>query len=329
MKPSRNMAISVNEAAARMNSLFNRKTALFALKFAVSCGLLIYLFSKVDFHFPRWDAASLALPAVSALLLALQPVIMGARWQKLLSVFGLPIRAFEAIRITWVSVFANQFLPSSVGGDVVRVLMSRGEGLSTVSVIVSTLFDRAFALLALFLLIALMSPFIADSEQRQLAALIGGAGATFGMAGLACVRIFTPRIQELMLRRASLARWERLLGYCYRLVSNGRAMMMVLAQSALVHVLSFAALVLIAVGFHVDVPLMDLSALSGLIVLAHILPISIAGWGVRDAAAVVLLTTAGVEASAALSISVLLGVAYAMASVPGAVLWLYRSARGA
>ena len=50
------------------------------------------------------------------------------------------------------------------------------------------------------------------------------------------------------------------------------------------------------------------------------LPISIAGWGVRETAMVVALAYAGVESSVALAISVALGVTVLVGSLPGAAM---------
>ena len=65
--------------------------------------------------------------------------------------------------------------------------------------------------------------------------------------------------------------------------------------------------------------------------LATMIPLSYAGWGIREAGAVWLLARAGIATESALAISVLFGAALLVAALPGVPLWLLslRERRGA
>jgi hypothetical protein len=65
-----------------------------------------------------------------------------------------------------------------------------------------------------------------------------------------------------------------------------------------------------------------MAAVMSLVTLVVILPISIAGWGVREVSFVTLLGLLGVEREAALLLSVEVGLLTMLVSLPGAVLWL-------
>ena len=56
--------------------------------------------------------------------------------------------------------------------------------------------------------------------------------------------------------------------------------------------------------------------------LIQLAPVSLAGWGVREAAMVVVLAGFGVPAAAALAISVLMGLALIVLGLPGGLIWL-------
>jgi len=58
------------------------------------------------------------------------------------------------------------------------------------------------------------------------------------------------------------------------------------------------------------------------VILFSMVPITIAGWGVREGAMVVALGTVGVGREEALAISVLFGIASAIAALPGGLIWL-------
>ena len=58
------------------------------------------------------------------------------------------------------------------------------------------------------------------------------------------------------------------------------------------------------------------------VTLIQLLPISLAGWGVREVVLVVALASFGVPGETALAISVLLGLCFIVIGVPGGLLWL-------
>src|SRR5688500_10069773 len=93
------------------------------VKLAVSVVLLTVLFTKVDMG-RLWAAARHASPAWLLLALALYGVMVLAsawRWGILLGAqsIRLPFRTLTSSFL--VATFFNNFLPSNIGGDVVRV----------------------------------------------------------------------------------------------------------------------------------------------------------------------------------------------------------------
>ena len=58
--------------------------------------------------------------------------------------------------------------------------------------------------------------------------------------------------------------------------------------------------------------------------LISTLPISLAGWGVREGAMVAALTFVGVETSEALALSILFGLTLLVVSLLGAIFWLIK-----
>jgi uncharacterized membrane protein YbhN (UPF0104 family) len=54
----------------------------------------------------------------------------------------------------------------------------------------------------------------------------------------------------------------------------------------------------------------------------QLLPVSLAGWGVREAALVVALGSFGIPAEAALATSILMGLCLILTSLPGGLIWI-------
>jgi ABC-type Fe3+ transport system permease subunit len=78
----------------------------------------------------------------------------------------------------------------------------------------------------------------------------------------------------------------------------------------------------------VHLPLVDITLVAFGAMLASAIPISVAGWGVREGALIVLFGAYGVAADKTFTISVLFGACMVVASLPGAFA-LARQRRGA
>lgn len=93
-----------------------------AVKISVSLLLLAWVFHKFDF-----GAAMVAVRAANVWILALvlglvvlKNVFSSWRWQVLLAARGPKVPFLELFKLYFIGVFFNNFLPSSVGGDIVK-----------------------------------------------------------------------------------------------------------------------------------------------------------------------------------------------------------------
>ena len=85
--------------------------------------------------------------------------------------------------------------------------------------------------------------------------------------------------------------------------------------------------VIISYDLGINLRLLDAIALVPVIMAASILPISIAGWGVRESAAVVLLGQVGIAASDAVTLSVVFGLINVATACLGGLCWLVMANR--
>src|SRR5215207_9920564 len=100
-----------------------RAAILQLVKVGVSVGLLVWLFRQVDAA-RLWSAArsaSWSWLAVAALVYFVMLVVSSWRWNTLLRAQGVVMRLPTLIGSFLVATFFNNFLPSNVGGDVVRI----------------------------------------------------------------------------------------------------------------------------------------------------------------------------------------------------------------
>ena len=100
-----------------------RRTLAFALKAAISAGLLYFALAGVN---PavlgerlrelkiEWMLGAVALACIQLMLLA-------ARWQRIARACNAPLPLGRAFRMSLIAAFFNQVLPSTVGGDAMRI----------------------------------------------------------------------------------------------------------------------------------------------------------------------------------------------------------------
>src|SRR5689334_5595899 len=133
-----------------------RSLVLSAVKAAVSIGLLYLLFSRVDVS-RLWTVARTASPLLLASALALYfAVILVStwRWSILLRAQHVELPFSFLTQSFLVATFFNNFLPSNIGGDVIRITdTARIVGSRTLATTV-VLIDRGLGLLGLALMAA-------------------------------------------------------------------------------------------------------------------------------------------------------------------------------
>lgn len=256
-----------------------------------------------------------------------QIVICSERWRGVLDVIGAAIGHKAAFVYWYIGAFFNQTLPSSVGGDVMRGYLAYKDGLGFAPVLSSLVLERLVTVLGLVLLVATMTPFVAHT-------FTGGAwfaGAVWAALGLALGGVVVLMVLDRLPR--GLSRFKVVRGVSV-LAGDARALLLspgpalrVMAWSVLGHVnLSLVAFALIQ-GLGLEVTLLECLTLFPAVMLLQTIPISLAGWGVREAAAVVLFQLVGVDKDGALALSLLFGVVMALVSLPGVVPWVLSGRR--
>ena len=147
------MTDSVSPAPARHAG---RNAIFWIIKIGVSSGLLYWLLRQVDVH-RLWQVARTAsLPwlAVSLVLFFVMILVSAWRWGLLLGAQDVRM-SFGALTASWlVATFFNNFLPSNIGGDVIRIRdTARAAGSKTLAATV-VLLDRGIGLLGLIFVAA-------------------------------------------------------------------------------------------------------------------------------------------------------------------------------
>ena len=116
---------------------------------------------------------------------------------------------------------------------------------------------------------------------------------------------------------------------CAKVFRRARAAGTTLGISATVHLLDIIKAYAAAVGLGTSLTFLESVLLLPPVILGAVLPVSIAGWGVREAAMVVALGQVGIAPVDALAISLAVGLSQIGIGVPGGLLWLVAGRRRA
>ena len=249
----------------------------------------------------------------------------GLRWWLLLRSRNVPCSYREVLSSYYLGVFFNNFLPTGMGGDVVRTVRLRLLGYELRPLVATAIVDRVIGLTVIVAMGAIALPFWNHPHLTGWRPWLPGL---FVSAGLIAVALLSPRLESWLNQIMPRVHWRpvRLLfSVAQACCSFHRNRGVLLAAVALTVILqSLVVLVYIVMGWAlaVAVPL-PVYFVSGLVAfLAASLPISIGGLGVREGALAGLLVWAGAEDGQAVALALLsLGVLW-VATLPGGLVFL-------
>lgn len=292
------------------------------VKIAISAVLIAIVLRAFDVRgvvaqFAKVDIATVFASVAIALAIAL---LHTARWVAVLKANTTPLSFKTALQVVLIGHFFNQALPSSVGGDAVRVWCAYRAGLPFKSAVNTVIVDRAITLLSLLLLSAAGLPWLFDIVGDPVARWALSTVICAGVVGFAAF-LALRRLPQTMTRWRAVRALLALAALARAVVFSGRYALPAIALSV-ASFIGFALIVyVLARGMQLDVTLLDCVLLVPPVILITVVPISIAGWGVREGAMVVAFGFINVPASAAFAVSVLFGLTLAAASLPGSLLW--------
>jgi glycosyltransferase 2 family protein len=308
-----------------------KKHIALALKFMVSGGLIWWLIDGVDLGAARDRiiGADLKILGLVALVSIVQVGICVVRWRAVVTAINAVISYLDGIRLYFISFFFNQALPSSVGGDAVRVYKVYKNGMSLSCAINGVMLERVATVLGLILLVVLATPFFIDRVGPDEAAWIVPFVSVLGVGGLAglIVLMFLDRLPS------SLSHWRVVRGLAM-LAADARRVFLsplnafkALGWSLAGHVNIALATYLLGLSIGLEITWLDCMVLMPPVLLVMTLPISIAGWGVREQAMVTAFALIGVPGEGALVLSIMFGLMGLLLGLPGGIVWLMSSDR--
>jgi uncharacterized membrane protein YbhN (UPF0104 family) len=279
----------------------------------VMLGVLVWRVPKFDADevFPELTVRTVGWLALAALLTLVALVLSALRWQKVLEALGVRTGLRTLLSHYLAGQFVSNVLPTTIGGDVLRVSrLSRDTGESPSS-FASVVLERMTGWLVLPVISVV--GFLVNPGLRHLGTAtrvaLGLAFAT--LIGL-CVLLYAAANTRVGGRFATRDGWRRFLGAVHLGLDQlrrepGAALNVLLVGFAYQFALVLAAVAAAqALGLGRTAGLTALIAFFPAVAIAQVLPIGISGLGLREGAFALFLHPLGVSTEEAIALGLLL-----------------------
>jgi glycosyltransferase 2 family protein len=301
---------------------FNRSFVLYTLKLGIT-GIIVYLLSRnVDFlmlmtyfHKISYTTAGLAL-----LSFWLGLFMCAIRWRYLIDTSNhIELPLLELVRQVFISFSLSQALPSSIGGDIYRILTLKKYHLETDQALSIVLLDRFYGLVGFVCLsigaIPLYFNLLWSGVIGKMILFI-----TLGLSvGILCLLVLH-LLNLQIINRIKIA--KTIIHDFYRSVTDKKFFQLFLTTvcgSFLIVLPSY----ILGKDLDIHLSISQIMLVLPLVFLSGVLPISFAGWGLREGSMVVLLAVFGVASEGALALAVTIGLLSLIGAIPGIFMWLF------
>ena len=298
---------------------------IFTTRVLVSLGLLYLALRGINFAAiqSRLSQINLLWIALGVLVTIFQIFLGALRWREISDLCHAPLTDMQTFRYNMIGSFFNQTLPSSIGGDAVRLWLVNRSGAGWRAATYSILTDRAVGLIALALIIVASLPWsygmISDAKGRLALVFVDFSALAGGLGFLLLGR----------LHWGWLKRWwpTKHVHACSvianQVIFSRKSGPKIAVLSLSIHVLAVVVAWCCVRAIAASGDFEQLFMLTPPIMLITMMPISIAGWGVREATMMVAFGYAGLAQTDGTVVSILFGAVYFIVGAIGGLVWIF------
>lgn len=294
------------------------KTLLFAL---IKLSLTVLAFYIIRKHITINPLEHVNQSTLTYLSLALGfaffiVILQALRWQYLITLFNVRLKYSNCLPAIWFGHFVNSVMPTGTAGDILRNYTLRySENTSKWVWVKSFLFEKYVAAASALLLSCITFLTVVRTELPML--LMGLIGAIFVMI------LLVPFLGEKVLSMFKFAKVEE---YVTRLANTMKHLSSVYTDkkglyafiiSLLVNLIMCTVFYIIALAYNAPITVLQAVFTVPVFTLLASLPISYAGWGIRELSCVGILKFFGTPLSLAVTVSVTYGLILLLSSLPG------------
>jgi uncharacterized protein (TIRG00374 family) len=310
------------------------RSARTAIKLALGAAILFAIAKSLDVKAVLHTLLSVSPYAIAmGFVIALaQTYFAAGRLSAVVGLYGRHLPVGGAFRVTLEGMFFGQTFVSFLGGDALRIWRIRGCGLPLHDATAAVALDRLLGIMMNHVIVLASLPWLLEVVVAPTVRMGLIVLALAGVAGIAVVALlaFVPgrlglfrklpqhirenRIVQLALHTATIGR---------HLFNPGPRLILAAVLGLLISLANCAMFFVLLLGWGVTPTVAAGCALLVPAVLEiAMLPISVAGWGVREGTAIVAFGALGLPAEIAFGSSVLFALILLSVSLIGGALWM-------
>lgn len=284
------------------------KWSLLVAKITLSVVLMAWALSRVQLDHVQERIGSIHTGwlLAAALMFALSNVLGAMQWGWLLRLSGAGLPFRRVLAFYWVGLFFSNLLPANVGGDVVRVVdVARSTG-SRRAAVGATLLDRLLGFVAIALLALLALPLLPRGTVGPwlFGVVLAFSAATLFLSMTIFFRSLFAPLEKLLGGVRFLDIGRRLTAVADELHAYRRhpaSLLQLFSLAVLVQVMRISVHLLMAKSLDIRLSPVYFFVIVPILAIVVVLPISVAGLGVRESAAVGLFGHVGLSPSDAVA----------------------------
>jgi uncharacterized membrane protein YbhN (UPF0104 family) len=276
----------------------------------VAIGLLLYLLGQQGWNEILESVRRIPRQQLifGAILMLASRLAVATRWHILLRSVEVPISVRESVKITFAGLFASNFLPTTIGGDVVRLAMASSMGLDRVTSAASLVVDRLVGMLGM-----------ASAAPLGLTPIIGNALMNLDEFANVSSSLSVISLSNRLLRKTRRV-FQRLFEASALWVKSPKGLLISFFITWIHMLCIFGTNWLMLIGQGETVPFWLAGGLWSFTYFVTLLPISINGLGVQELSMTFIFSNwGGVSVQGAATAALLVRTLQMLASVPGTV----------
>ena len=291
------------------------------IKLIITIAIFYFLFRDIDFiEFSKiifnshggWIAVALLMQLISTYLAAY-------RWFKISQLLVFKEKLSFYVRSYFKGTFFNQVLPSSIGGDAVRIIDLTRKKYDKKEAFYGVFVDRVVGLVGLLVLNLLATLIFFGTFDNDFSFLIIFI-TVGGISGFAL--LFQLHRLTFLADIKFLNLFVRLANRLNTLYASRLLLLKHISISVIVHFFSVLTMYGLSLALGLDLSFQTLLIAVPPVFLLTIVPISLAGWGVREGAMIGIFMLVGADQTKVLAMSILYGLLLILSAMPGAYFWI-------
>lgn len=266
-----------------------KKTLFTILRILITAGILFFIFGKLEVaqSINIIGHSNILYLIISVLFMLGLSFVIAVRWHQILKAYGFNVSLFKVFRVYMIAFFFNNFLPSTVGMDVVRgayIVKRKGDLADVISTI---LLERWIGMLGIILYVSVIPLLFLSSIDLIYFIYVSAGGVLISV--LFILAVWNDMIYDFLSRWISRIKWLNMgnrintLYISLRTIRKHMHLFIVnLILSVLIQVFFVFANYFIVIGQDLNITFIQLLVYVPLISIISMIPITINGIGLRD-----------------------------------------------